>query len=351
LRKVSRWDQFVAMSMAQLSGKQSLRDIEANLKAQRHSQYHLGAKPIARTSLARLNERQPYTLYEGLFYQLLQRCKGLAPAHKFRFNNPLISLDSSIIDLSLKIFPWSDFNTKRGAVKLHLGLDHGGHIPVFANVSNCRGYDVHGARHFDFPEGSILIMDKGHTDYAWYKELNNRGIFFVTRLRSNAQYQVLARHNTSQHPSVTSDQRIRLSAKKWRELDIPELRRVGYRDPETGKHYVFLTNHFDLSAKTIAAIYKDRWQVELFFKTLKQNLKIDAFVGTSLNAVKTQIWIALCMFLLMAYLKFVSRTDWSVQRLKRLLQVNLFARMQILELARPSPPPDMSAPPQMRLAL
>ena len=349
LRKVSRWDQFTALTMAQLSGRQSLRDIEANLKIQRASQYHLGCRPIAKSSLARLNEKQPYTLYEALFCQILQRSKGLASRHKFRFKNPLFSLDASIIDLSLKIFPWSDFNRKRGAVKLHVGLDHSGHLPAFVNITGAHCYDVHGAENFDFPAGSIVVMDKGYTDYGWYKQLTDKDIFFVTRLRNNALYRVIERRRSAANQNITCDQTIKLTGKRAVREATPALRRIGYRDSDTGKHYIFLTNNFALSATTIAAIYKDRWQVELFFKALKQNLKIHAFVGTSKNAVLTQIWIAMCTYLLLAYVKFISKTSWSVQGIMRVLQINLFAKLDLMSLVRPLQPPDQSSPPQLRL--
>ncbi len=349
LRKISRWDQFVGLLMAQLSGRQSLRDIEANMNAQGAHHYHLGCRRIARSSLARINEKQPYTLYEALFGKLVARCQGHAPKHKFRFKNPLYSLDSSLIELSLKLFPWSNHNRHKGAVKLHIGLDHGGHFPVFATVTEGRDHDVPVGRAFDFPKGSLVVVDKGYTDYGWYKQLTGKGIFFVTRQRKNADYRVVERRKVPQGNGVTSDQVIELAGDKYKSQGMPRLRRIGYRDPETGKHYVFLTNHFDLSSKTIADVYKDRWQVELFFKAIKQNLKIQAFVGNSKNAVLTQVWIALCTYLLLSYLKFLSKTGWSEQRILRVLQTNLFAKKDLMTLIRPSPPPDQAIPPQLRM--
>jgi hypothetical protein len=191
LRKISRWDQFVSLLMAQLSGRQSLRDIEANLNAQYRSHYHLGCRRVAKSTLARVNEQQPYTLYEALFTKLVKRCQGYSPLHKFRFRNPLISLDSSLIELSLKVFPWSDHNRSKGAMKLHVGLDHGGHFPAFATITDGRDHDVPVGRSFHFPKGSLLVIDKGYTDYGWYKRLTQGGIFFVTRQRTNARYTVV----------------------------------------------------------------------------------------------------------------------------------------------------------------
>lgn len=349
LRKISRWDQFVSLFMAQLSGRQSLRDMEANINAQCRSHYHLGCRRISKSSLARVNERQPYTLYEALFAKLVARCQGHSPQHKFRFKNPLISVDSSLIDLSLKLFPWSDHNRSKGAMKLHIGLDHGGHFPAFATITDGRDHDVPVGRAFDFPKGSLLVVDKGYTDYGWYKQLTDRGVFFVTRQRSNARYRVVERRPVRHARGVSSDQIIELTGIQLRKTHMPRLRRIGYRDPETGKHYVFLTNQFALSAKTVADVYKDRWQVELFFKTIKQNLKIHAFVGNSRNAVLTQIWVALCTYLLLSYLKFMSKSGWSQQRILRVLATNLFSKLDLLTLIRPSPPLEVERPPQLLL--
>jgi putative transposase len=349
LRKISRWDQFVSLMMAQLTGRQSLRDIEANMNAQASGHYHLGVRRIAKSSLARVNEKQPYSLYEALFGKLVARCHGLSPQHKFRFKNPLFSLDASLIDLSLAIFPWADHNRTKAAMKLHVGLDHRGHFPAFATVTNGSRHDAPVGREFDFPKGSMVVIDKGYTDYGWYKQLTNKGIYFVTRQRTNAKYRVVERREVNRRQGVTSDQIIELTGAKLKGKAMPRLRRIGYRDAETGKHYVFLTNHRRLSAKTVADVYKDRWQVELFFKALKQNLKIHAFVGNSRNAVLTQIWVALCTYLLLSYLKFLSKTGWSEQRIMRLLQANLFSKKDLMALIRPSPPKARTDPPQQVL--
>lgn len=349
MRKISRWDQFVSLTMAQLIGRQSLRDIEANINAQAGNHYHLGVRRVAKSSLARVNEKHPYTLYAGLFGKLVSRCQSHSPQHKFRFKNPLFSLDTSLIELSLAIFPWADHNRSKAAMKVHVGLDHRGHFPAFATVTDGSRHDVPVGRKFDFPRGSVVVIDKGYTDYDWYKQLTDQGIFFVTRQRTNAKYRVVERRETNPDQGVTSDQVIELTGLQLRRKAMPRLRRIGYRDPQTGKHYVFLTNHFGLSARTIAEVYRDRWQVELFFKALKQNLKIHAFVGNSRNAVMTQIWVALCTYLLLSYLKFLSKTGWSVQAIMRVLQANLFSKKELMTLIRPSPPAPQGSPPQLGL--
>lgn len=349
LRRISRWSQFVCLLMAQLSGRQSLRDIEANMNAHPGNHYHLGVRRIAKSSLARVNEKQPFTLYQALFETLVARCQSHSPRHRFRFKNPLYSLDSSLIELSLAIFPWADHNRSKAAMKLHVGLDHGGHFPAFATVTDGVRHDVPVGRGFDFPKGSVVVMDKGYTDYGWYKQLTEQGIFFVTRQRRNARYVVLERRKADSAQGVTSDQVIELTGERFKDGATPRLRRIGYRDADTGRHYVFLTNHFNLAAKTIAEVYKARWQVELFFKAIKQNLKIHAFVGNSKNAVLTQIWVALCAYLLMSFLKFLSKTGWSAQRIIRLIQANLFSKKDLMALIKPSPPPISDDPPQLAL--
>jgi len=338
LRKTSRWSQFVALTLGQLSGRQSLRDIESNMRAQDQRLYHLGTSVIARSSLARLNEKQPYTLYEAFFAKLYARCQNMVPGHNFRFKNKLYSLDASLIDLSLKIFPWAHYALGKAAMKLHVGLDHAGHLPAFATVTPGKISDIEVGRTLKFSRGSIVVFDKGYTDYKWFKQLDMKGVFFVTRLRKNAIWRVESRHPVDRSTGMTSDQTITLTGIKPQKIGLPTLRRVGYRDPGTGQHYEFLTNNFHLSAKTIAEIYQQRWQVELFFKWIKQNLKIKAFLGNSKNAVMTQIWIALCTCLLLAYFKFSAKLGWSMQKMLRLLQLNLFMRRDLMALLRGDPP-------------
>lgn len=336
-RKNSRWSQFVAMMMGQLSGRTSLRDMVDNLGAQAHRLYHLGSRSIKRSSLSRINNDKPYTLYEELFQKLLVRCQAKAPRHGFRFNNPLYSLDASTIDLCLSVFPWAEFRTTKAAVKLHVGLNHAGHLPEFFAVTKGNQHEVNIGKLMSFPKGSIVTFDKGYNDYDWYNQLNQKGIFFVTRQKSNAAYRVISRQLVIKSKGLTSDQIIEFTGAITAKKCPVQLRRIGYRDPETGKHYVFLTNNFKLSAKTIALVYKARWDVELFFKWIKQNLKIKTFVGTSKNAVMTQIWIALCVYLLLAFIKFQSGIRKSAQQILRLLQLNLFEKRDLMALLRGDP--------------
>ena len=336
-RTASRWSQFVTLAMAQLAGRISLRDIVENVSAQAHRLYHLGSAKLTRSNLSRINEDKPYALYEALAGKLLNRCQRMAPGHKFRFKNPLYSLDASTIDLCLSVFPWASFRSTKGAIKLHVGLNHDGYLPEFVTITEGKTSDVEMGRTLAFPSGSIVVVDRGYNDYDWYNQLTEKGIFFVTRLKANAQYRVINRQPVLKNKGLTSDQTIRLTSIQAAKKCPSRLRRVGYRDIDTGKHYIFLTNNFKLAARTIADIYKARWQVELFFKWIKQNLKIKSFIGTSKNAVMTQIWIAMCVYLLLAFIKFQSRMNKTMQQILRLLQLNLFEKRDLMALLRGDP--------------
>ena len=336
-RTASRWSQFVTMAMAQLAGRNSLRDIVENVSAQAHRLYHLGSAKLTRSNLSRINEDKPYALYEALFGKLLNRCQGMTPDHDFRFKNPMYSLDASTIDLCLSAFPWADFRTTKGGIKLHVGLNHAGYLPEFVTITDGKTSDIKVGRALEFPKGSMVAIDRGYNDYAWYNQLTENGIFFVTRLKSNAKTRVVSRRPVLSSKGLSSDQTIEFTGAQTAKKCPIQLRRIGYRDPETGKHYIFLTNNFKLAAKTIADIYKARWQVELFFKWIKQNLKIKSFIGTSKNAVMTQIWIALCVYLLLAFIKFQSKLKKSMQQILRLLHLNLFEKRDLMALLRGDP--------------
>jgi len=335
-RTASRWTQFTAMTWGQIAGRFSLRDIIDSLHAQSHRLYHIGSSKLSRTTLARINEDKPYQLYEALFQKLLGRCMNQPRHHKFKFHNPLYALDSTTIDLCLSVFPWAKFRSTKGAIKLHIGLNQAGLLPEFNCITDGKTHDVVAGKTLNFPAGSIIAIDRAYTDYSWYNTLNNKGIFFVSRQKKNAKYRVVERRSYVKSTGVTSDQIIELTGAK-RESCPAKLRRVGYKDQETGIRYVFVTNNMKLSAKTIADIYKSRWQIELFFKCIKQSLKIKSFVGTSKNAVLTQIWIAMCVYLMMTYLKFAHGLTRSVQQIIRLLQTNLFDKRELIPLLRGDP--------------
>ena len=337
LRSISRWDQFVALATAQLTGRASLRDLVANLRAQSHKLYHLGAGPVSRSSLARVNRDQPAALFAEVFGKLLERTEPHAPPHRFRFRGKLFSLDATFLQLTSSVFPWAKFQSTKGAAKLHIGLDHEGYLPRFVGMTDGQGYDGAWAKTLDLPAGSVVAFDKGYVDFKLFKHLTGKKIRFITRHRKDLKFTVLQRFEVRANARVTSDQLVRMRGK-----DRLVLRRIGYRDAESGKHYVFLTNAFDLAAATVPQIYRERWKIELFFKWIKQNLNVKTFLGTSPNAVLSQLWVALIVYLLLKYLKFQLQTGWSMQKVLRLLQLNLFERRGLLELLRPPPKP----PPQ-----
>lgn len=332
-RSFTRWTQFVAMLTAQLSGRCSLRDVVDNLAVQGQKIYHLGIKAFSRATLARCNENQPHTLYEELFQRLLGRCQSMARRNrKFKLNGKIYLLDASLLDLTLSLFPWAKYQKTKGAAKLHVGLDADGYLPAFVDLTAGREHEINLARTLALPKGSYVVFDRGYTDYAWYRELCEDGVFFVSRLKSNAIVTPGKKRRGRKSPGVTEDREIRLG-------NLSEtFRLVTYRDAETDIVYQFVTNALDLPAQTVADLYKERWQIELFFKWIKQNLKVKSFLGTSMNAVKTQLWIALCAYLVLSFLKFQSKIGASLQRMLRILQLNLFERRDLAELFNPPTP-------------
>lgn len=331
-RKFNRWSQFMVMFIAQLSGRKSLRDLVMNVAAQSSKIYHLGVKKCTRATLARVNEQQPASLYEAFFYKLLLRCRELAPKHRLRFNGKVYLLDATVVDLCLSVFPWAEFRKRKGAIKLHIGLDGDGYLPEFVNLTTGKEHEINWAKTLKLPAGSMAVFDMGFTDYKWYEALTKNGTYFVTRLKSNAKIQPLQKRRGRKAKGVNVDRTIMLGN------IVEPLRMVTYQDPETGKELTFVTNAHHLDAKTIAALYKERWQIELFFKWIKGNLKIKTFLGTSRNAVLTQLWIALIVYLLLAFLKFKSKIGLSMQQILRLLQLNLFERRNLINLFKPPAP-------------
>lgn len=341
-RSYNRWSQFLAMLIGQLSGRKSLRDITDNLMAQGKRLYHLGMKRTTKATLARVNAEQPAALYQALFAKLLDRCQLVAPKHRFSFKGKLYLLDATVINLCLAAFPWAEFRQKKGAIKLHVGLDADGHLPVFMDMTKGKEHEINWARTLQLPKGSFVCIDRGFTDYRWYSDLTANAVFFVSRLKSNADVQYLLKRAGRRSAGITNDQTIRLKG-----VEQP-LRLVAYTDPATGIEYRFVTNAHHLKAKEITQIYKERWQIELFFKWIKQNLKIKTFLGTTSNAVLTQVWIALCVYLMLAYLKFKAKLGNSMQQILRLLQLNLFARRDLIELFKP-PSTQTTVSPQILL--
>jgi hypothetical protein len=328
-RSFNRWSQFLAMMIAQLSGRKSLRDLAANLQAQGRRFYHLGLRTTSRATLARVNECQPHDLYRDLFFSLLNRCQLYAPNNRFKFNGKIYLLDSTVINLCLSIFPWATFRKTKGAIKLHFGLDADGYLPVFMDMTKGKVHESTWAKALSLPKGSTVVFDRGFNDYSWYQSLTDNQIVFVTRLKSNAVFEPLEKRRGRKGQGICGDRRIRLKDM------ASDLRIVDFTDSTTGKTYRFLTNSFSLKANVIAELYKERWKIELFFKWIKQNLRVKTFLGSSPNAILTQLWIALCVYLLLTFLKFKARLGVSLTGILRLLQLNIFERRSLADLLKP----------------
>lgn len=350
-RTFTRWSQLVHLLSMQLTARASLRDGIASLKARLKSLYHLGVKPVARSTFADANNNRPASFFEALFGAMYQRCQPLAPKHKFKFKNKLYSLDATTVSLCLSLFPWASFRRTKAGVKLNTLLDHDGYLPAFVRITPAKEHEVKQARSLKLPKGSIVVEDLGYTDYSWYGQLTVQKIFFVSRQKSNARYEVMESRKVNKKQGLLSDQTIRLTGAKSQGCPAP-LRCIAYRDAATDKRYVFLTNNFKLAAKTIADIYKERWQIEIFFRFIKQNLKIKAFIGNSENAVMSQIYAALIVYLLLCYTKFLCNLNVTLQHFMRVLQLNLFRTCSLQELFEPPGPlPDnMNINSQLNLA-
>lgn len=319
------WGQFVSMLFCQLGRAHTLREITDGLRSCEGKLKHLGITAPKRSTLAYANEHRPWQLYQMVFQSLLERCQErVAGKKKFRFKNKLMSLDSSTIDLCLAMYDWAKFRRTKGAVKLHLLLDHDGYLPSYAYITEGKISDVKVAHLLQFNPGTIVVDDRGYNDYALFGKWTGQGVFFVTRMKDNAVYEVAETRDVPQNRHILKDEIIRLTGVKAEERCPYLLRRIEAYDSEKKQIFVFLTNNLKLGSTTISAIYKDRWQIELFFKALKQNLKIKTFVGTSANAVKIQIWTALIAMLILRYLQLRSKYAWSLSNLVALLRMNLF---------------------------
>jgi hypothetical protein len=327
------WDQFVSMLFCQVAQAKSLREISGGLACCMGKLRHLGiSEAPSKSTLSYANKKRPWQMFQDLFYETLDFCRKTSPGrHKFRFKNKLLSLDSTTISLCLSLFPWAEFRRTKGAVKLHLLLDHDGYLPSYAYISNGRKHDATYAKRFPLAPGSIVTMDRGYNDYKLFAYWTAQKIFFVTRLKENADYDVVSMRPVPQKGNITADETIRFKGHYAQKNCPHHLRRVAVWDSENQREIVLLTNHHGFGATTISAIYKDRWQIELFFKAIKQNLRIKTFVGTSENALYIQIWTALIAMLLIKFLQLKSTFSWSLSNLVAFLRWNLFSYKDLWE--------------------
>jgi len=326
------WQQFVAMLFCQLGHAQSLREICGGLAATEGKLRHLGMLDCPKaTTLSYANAHRPWQLYQSVFYTTLERCRAEALTRgqrKFRFKHKLLSLDASMVELCAESFDWAKYKRTKGALKLHLVLDHDGYLPCYAVMTEGKTADITEARKMHFESGTLLVFDRGYSDYDWWLNLTRAGVNFVTRLKDSALYGVVESRLVPENSNVMRDEVMVLVSQQ--EVG-PEarLRRIEVWVEEKNETMVFVTNNLKLAARTIARIYKERWQIELFFKALKQGLKIKTFVGTTENAVQIQIWTALIAMLILKYLQLTSTFGWSLSNLIALLRQQLFVHRDL----------------------
>jgi hypothetical protein len=346
------WGQFVAMLFCQLGQAQSLREICGGLAGCEGKLKHLGVPEAPkRSTLAYANEHRPWELYQTVFESLFQRCQGVVgAAKKFRFRNPLLSIDSTLIDLCSSVFDWALYSRDKGAAKLHMVLDHRGYLPKFAFITEGKVPDLIPARLLQFEPGTIVVFDKGYVDYKWYEKLTRQGVFFVTRLRRDSHCRVVATLEPPRNRSIVRDETIKLGDPHHRQKSL--LRLIEVRLPDREEPLILLTNLMHFGATTVAQIYKERWQIEVFFRALKQTLRIKTFVGTSANALKIQIWTALIAMLVLKYLQLRASIGWSLSNLVALLRHQLFVYRDLMTwLNKPFEPPPMLSPRAQQLSL
>lgn len=325
-------EHYRAMAFAQLTYRESLRDIEACLSAQSQKLYHMGFRePVRRSTLADANESRDWRIYAEFAHRLISQARKLYAQEELGLDlkNTVYALDSTTIDLCLSVFPWALFRSTKSAIKMHTLLDLKGNIPSFIHISEAKLHDIH-ALDLLIPEaGAIYVMDRGYVDFSRLYSLHKAGSFFVTRSKSNMNAHRIYSNQIDKNTGLICDQTIALDG-YYSQKDYPEhLRRVRFKDPDTGKNLVFLSNYFDLPALKICELYKNRWQVELFFKWIKQHLRIKQFYGTSENAVKTQIWIAVSIYVLVAIVKKRLNLETSLYTLLQILSVTLFEKIPL----------------------
>lgn len=332
VRTLTCAEQFRVMAFAQLTYRESLRDIEVSLSAQASKLYHMGFRePVRRSTLADANELRDWRIYADFAARLIIQARALYASEDLglELSNTVYALDSTTIDLCLSVFPWAHFRTTKAAVKMHTLLDLRGSIPSFIHVSDGKLHDVHALDLLTPEAGAIYVMDRGYVDFARLHRLHLAGAFFVTRAKSNLKAHRVYSAPTDRDTGILCDRTIALEG-FYSKQDYPTyLRRVRFKDPETGKTLVFLTNQMSLPAATICALYKSRWQVELFFKWIKQHLRIKQFFGTSENAVKTQIWISVSVYVLVAIIRKKLNIDASLYTLLQVLSLTLFEKMPL----------------------
>ena len=328
------WDQMACMVLAHIRQENSLRDIDIVLNAHANKLYHIGIKQCPKSTLADANERRDYRIYEEFAKSLMHRARREYAQTELALevDNAVYALDASIIDLTLSLFPWAKFRKTKGAIKLHAMIDLRGNIPAFLTITDGKVHDVKVAPLVPIELEGIYVVDRGYVDFAWLWSVHQTGAFFVTRLKKSLNWTRVVSHPVDKSIGLRCDQEVLLSSLRLKNLYPNRLRRISFRDETQNRTLVFLTNNFTLPSETIATLYKARWEIELFFKWIKQNLRVKTFYGTSPNAVKIQIWIAMIVYLKLAILKERYHLEPSLSKLLHFLEVNLFERKSLINI-------------------
>jgi len=328
------WDQLACMIFAQIRQERSLRDIDVSLNAHASKLYHTGIQQCPKSTLADANEQRDYRIFEDFAKTLMQRARREYANTELAIdvNNAVYALDASVIDLTLSLYPWAKFRKAKGAIKLHTMIDLRGNIPAFLTITDGKVHDVKAAPQVPIEADGIYVVDRGYVDFGWLWYINQAGAFFVTRLKTSIKWTRVISNPVDKSLGLRSDQEILLSTKRSISLYPVRLRRISFRDEDRKRTLVFLTNNFDIPSATISALYKARWEIELFFKWIKQHLRVKTFYGTSANAVKTQIWVAMIVYLLLAILKERYRLEQNLSQLLHFLEVNIFEQKSMISI-------------------
>lgn len=336
VRNFTCWDQFLALSFGQLTFRDSLRSIIICLNSQRNKLYHLGFRSkVAKTNLLRANEKRDWRIYQDFAQLLIKEARKLYKNDKefeFDIDNTIYALDATTIDVCLNVFKWAKYKRAAGAVRVHTLMDLRGHIPTFIHITNAKFHEINTLDLIEFENGAFYIMDMAYTDFERFYKMNNRGAFFVTRAKDNMKFKRLYSNKIDKTTGLRCDQIIKMTGPKTSKLYPEKLRRIKYYDDENDQYYVFITNNFNLDAKLIANLYKARWQIEIFFKWIKQNLRIKVFWGHSENAVKIQIWIAICIYLAVAIMKKRLQINRNLYEILQILSITPFEKIPLNKL-------------------
>jgi hypothetical protein len=334
IRKFRCWDQFIFLLLGQFSKRNSLRETIFSINSLFSKLYHLGCHTVRRSTFSDANNKRPHQIYRDLFFKLLEKTQKIAPKHKLKIDRKLFFIDATTIDLCLKLFPWARFRKTKAAIRLHTLLQADGSLPVFLNITDGKVHETNAVKTIPIPKGSYIAIDRGYHDFHQYNYYNNNNIRFVTKMKTNAKYRVIETLSNKDTTAILSDEVIEFTGYVTHKKCPHPFRKISYYDIVKNKNIIFLSNDFDNDAQTIADIYKARWDIETFFKNIKQNLKINRFFGTSRNAVMTQVWIAMIAYLMISFYKFLHKSKQSVQTLFRIIQVNIFERKSLKDLIK-----------------